>query len=527
MKILIITGNLAFDLIKKQTTKTQHETIIHPIDIPVAAFLTPRKIANEIKKLIKNGKINSSEIDLVLIPGLIKKDTEIITKETGIPAFKGSTDAADLSTVLDVIGEIKLSTKTSADRLIQEQQRKKALQFIEDYENDQKNIEKLLKKPDNIKVRNLPVGNDFPMRVLGEISLAPLLTKEELINKVQYYIKNGADMIDIGMVAGEDLSNIIPDLLSTVRSVSGDMPVSVDTLNSHEIETAVNSGADMILSIDHGNCDKLLPLLEEHKMPVVLLPTNYKEAIVPKDVYERVEYLEELKKKCKKLPIIADLVLDPINSTSIVDSIMAYNEYHKRNPDPLFWGVGNVTELLDADSTGVNSVLTGIGMEVGASILFTPEVSAKTKGSIYELATSSKMMFLAKNRGSIPKDLGINLVMFKDKRHSEPMPLDLTVPIIEAEGLDKFVLDRAGSFKISIINGKIVVVQYKKTEAQLAITGSSAKPIYEELVKQGLVTRMEHASYLGSELQKAEIALKTGKNYTQDLELFKKTFSPY
>ncbi len=525
MKILIITGKLAFNLIKKQINQSKHEVIVHSIDIPIAAFLTPRKISNEVKKLIKNKKIKESEIDLILIPGLIKKSTEIITKETGIPAYKGPTDAADLSTVLEVIDKIKLSATTSADKLIQEQQKQKALNFIENYEKDKKKIQKLLKKPENIKIRNLPVGHDFPMRVLGEISLAPLLTKDELAKKVKYYIKNGADMIDIGMVAGENLSKIIPDLLKTVKSVAGDIPVSVDTLNTHEIETAIKHGADMILSIDHGNCDELLPLLEEHKTPIVILPTNYKNSIIPKEVYERVEYLEELKEKCKKLPIIADLVLDPINSASIVDSIMAYNEYHKRNPDPLFWGVGNVTELLDADSTGVNSLLTGIGMEVGANILFTPEASSKAKGSIYELATSSKMMFLAKHRGSIPKDLGINLIMFKDKRYAEPIPFDLSVPIIDAKGLDKFVLDRAGSFKINIVEDKIIIVHYKKTKANIAIRGNSAKTIYEELVKQGLVTRIEHAAYLGAELQKAEIALRTGKQYTQDLVLFNKQFS--
>ena len=32
---------------------------------------------------------------------------------------------------------------------------------------------------------------------------------------------------------------------------------------------------------------------------------------------------------------------------------------------------------------------------------------------------------------------------------------------------------------------------------------------------------MEHAAYLGSELQKAEIAMLTGKEYVQDFELFK------
>ena len=33
---------------------------------------------------------------------------------------------------------------------------------------------------------------------------------------------------------------------------------------------------------------------------------------------------------------------------------------------------------------------------------------------------------------------------------------------------------------------------------------------------------MEHAAYLGSELQKAEIAMITGKDYIQDFDLFKK-----
>jgi dihydropteroate synthase len=38
----------------------------------------------------------------------------------------------------------------------------------------------------------------------------------------------------------------------------------------------------------------------------------------------------------------------------------------------------------------------------------------------------------------------------------------------------------------------------------------------------GLVSRLDHAAYLGSELAKAEIALKTGKEYIQDRGLFVK-----
>ena len=43
----------------------------------------------------------------------------------------------------------------------------------------------------------------------------------------------------------------------------------------------------------------------------------------------------------------------------------------------------------------------------------------------------------------------------------------------------------------------------------------------EEIINKKLVTRMEHAAYLGSELQKAQIAMITGKEYVQDFDLFK------
>ena len=82
---------------------------------------------------------------------------------------------------------------------------------------------------------------------------------------------------------------------------------------------------------------------------------------------------------------------------------------------------------------GVNALLAGIAMELGASVLFTPEESGKTIGSVKELAISSDMMFLAKNRGSIPKDLGINLVLFKDKRKIDGIVEDVDVPLVEAE----------------------------------------------------------------------------------------------
>lgn len=525
MKVIIITGKLAESLVKKVSDSSKQDVFVHVVNTPIAAFLTPKKISNEVKSLESHHSINLDEMDMIIIPGLIRKDAKIIREETGIPAYKGPTDAADLQIVLDALDKLELSTITSADKLIEAEQRKKALKFIENFEKDEKQAKKLLKKPNNILVGKLPVGEDFPMRVLAEIANAPILSNEELIKKAKYFIKSGADMIDIGMVAGENLAHKIPEMVSTLKKIAGDVPVSIDTLNPLEIESAVKSGVDMVLSLDHGNCQEVLPLIEEKQIPAVILPTDFQKGWVPHTVDERVSSLEELRQKCKKIDVIADLILDPINSKSIVDSIMACRHYRDKNPEPVFFGVGNVTELLDTDSTGVNSLLSGIAMELGASILFTPEESGKTIGSVYELAVSSKMMFLAKNRESIPKDLGINLLVFKDKRIPEKVIEKFEVPVFEAEITKKFVQDEAGSFKIMVNEQEIMVVHYKNMKPDMAITGQSAKKIYEELLNRQLVSRLEHAAYLGSELQKAEIAMITGKNYTQDFELFKKPFS--
>ena len=527
MKVLIITGELAYPLIKDVVSKVEGDIIVHIVDnTQVAAFLTPRIIIKEVKKCFSN---QLDEIDMILVPGLIKKGTKEITKELGIPTFKGSTDGADLAMVLNLVGSIELSEDKPADKLIEEEKRKEAFKFIEEFENDKENIEKLLKKPNNILIRNLPVGEDFPMRVLSEIANAPFLSKEALINKCQYFVDSGADMIDIGMAAGEDFSDKIPELIETLRPIVGDRPLSIDTLNPKEIKVAAECGIDFVLSLDLGNNSEIKDFLIEKNIPAVLLPTNFSQGKSPKSPAERVESMHQLIKDTEGIIYVADLILDPVNSSSIVESIIACHEFHKQNPAPMFFGVGNVTELMDADSGGVNVLLAGIGMELGASILFTPEESGKTRGSVYELATASKMMFLAKNRKSIPKDLGINMVAFKDKhKRNDIIENELDeVPETRLEKPLKFVRDKAGSFRINVDYGttvegsRIVATHFKKNKPDLVIIGQSAKEIYEEIITKNLVTRMEHAAYLGSELQKAEIAMITGKDYVQDFELFK------
>lgn len=519
MKILIVTGKLASKLVKKVSSKSKHDIKVLTVETPIAAFLTPSRIIEELKK-ISEEKLRSRE--MIITPGLIRKNVSPIKDKTSIPTYKGPKDAADLGIVLEMVEKLDLSPKIPADKLIEDELRRRALEFIENFENDAENREKLLKKEENILVRELPVGQDFPQRVLAEIANAPILSRRELVERAEYFLKSGADMLDLGMIAGENQAHRIPDMVQTLRKHAENIPVSIDTLNPDEIKVAVEAGVDMVLSLDHGNVEETLPLLQEAEIPAVILPTDYSQNWVPATIEERVESLTRLRQKCVGIDVIADLILDPINSSSLVESIISCHQYKKFNQTPLFLGVGNVTELLDTDSVGVNALLSGIAMELGASILFTTEESGKTKGSVKELAVSSKMMFLAKNRGSIPKDLGINLLVFKDKGKGEKVSEEIQVPVVQGEIDRNFKQDPAGSFKITVLKGRIMAVHYLNTEPQLAITAQTAKEVYDEILKRKLISRMEHATYLGAELEKAEIALKLGKNYFQDFPLFKR-----
>jgi dihydropteroate synthase-like protein len=141
------------------------------------------------------------------------------------------------------------------------------------------------------------------------------------------------------------------------------------------------------------------------------------------------------------------------------------------------------------------------------------------------------MMFLAKKRGSVPKDLGIDLLILKDKRvHEEPYDKKLEADakvVLASEKSEPPILDAEGMFKIAVdrVENALVAVHYASLEMDKPINiikGKTAEGVYDKIMQLGLVTRLDHAAYLGSELAKAEVALRTGKEYIQDSPLFKK-----
>ena len=111
MKILIITAKLASPLVKKvttQSTQSNHEIHVLTVETPIAAFLTPRRIVAELKNM---SGIEPESLDMIITPGLVRKDVKYVEEVTGIPTYKGATDAADLGVVLEMLDEINLSSK--------------------------------------------------------------------------------------------------------------------------------------------------------------------------------------------------------------------------------------------------------------------------------------------------------------------------------------------------------------------------------------------------------------------------------
>ncbi len=520
MKLLLITGSLAEKTVEKYSKESAVETVIIALKVPVAALLTVKQINQVLRKT------DVQKVDMILVPGLVRGDTKTISDSIGVLTFKGPKYAADLPTVLSSLNHVELSTIIPACVLLKKELQKKAFQELEEVE---KNKDILLKKSGNMLIGELAIGKDFPMRVMAEIVDAALMPNDEIQRLAKYYVENGADIIDVGMVAGGARPLDAKRAVEAIKKVV-DVPVSIDTLDPNEIKEAVMAGADLILSVDSGNLGKVASLSSE--VAAVVIPTNQSKGYFPQKIEERVYFLEKIINRANKLgmeKLLGDLILEPLN---ILNSMLAFRNFALRNPEiPIFVGVSNVTELIDADSVGVNALLAKLSSEVNASIILATEKSCKTKGTVREEVIASKMMFLAKSRESVPKDLGIDLLVLKDK-HNHEEEYDNTIEknarvIIANKNIENKILDIEGSFRI-IINSKeksIIVFHFVKNnmaKVNLVIKGKNPEKIYCEIFRMGLVKNVNHAAYLGRELAKAEIALQTGKEYMQDMAVFNK-----
>ncbi len=80
-------------------------------------------------------------------------------------------------------------------------------------------------------------------------------------------------------------------------------------------------------------------------------------------------------------------------------------------------------------------------------------------------------------------------------------------------------LDPRGNFVISLVDGKIRV-EHTSSQGELlgVYEGSSARQLRDMIVREGIISNIGHAVYLGIELARAETALKQKTDYTQDVD---------
>ena len=77
-------------------------------------------------------------------------------------------------------------------------------------------------------------------------------------------------------------------------------------------------------------------------------------------------------------------------------------------------GLGNLTELTDADSVGINAVMAGVIEELGIDYVLTTEVISWARGAVRELDHARKLMHYAVGNRTLPKNLDDALVALKD-----------------------------------------------------------------------------------------------------------------
>jgi dihydropteroate synthase-like protein len=376
-------------------------------------------------------------VDRVVIPGLCEGDTEALAAKAGVPVEKGP---KDLREIPRHFGRAEAVREYGA----------------------------------------------WDIEILAEINNAPRLAREEVRRAAEYFRGSGADVIDIGCTPGL----AFPALGEVVRElVSAGMRVSVDTFDADEIRTAVAAGAELVLSVNHSNIDVARDLAGSGARVVVLPDLGGALDTIGPSVEKLTAW---------GVPYLIDPILEPIGF-GFTASIERYAETRRRYPDAeMLMGVGNLTELTAADSTGVNAMLIAICQELGVRAVLTTEVTPWARGAVRELDVARRLMHYAVTQRTIPKGVDDRLVTIKD-------PAVLTFTEAELRALQAEITDP--NFRIFADRDAITVLNHERF-----VRGTNIQAIFEQLE----VDEPAHAFYLGKELARASLAVTLGKTYRQE-----------
>jgi dihydropteroate synthase-like protein len=325
------------------------------------------------------------------------------------------------------------------------------------------------------------------IRVFAEINHVPRLDRDAIFALAERYRAAGADVIDLGLSLGRSWLREGPQVIAELRDAG--FQLSIDTLDPDEILMADEAGVHYVLSLNGSNRH----LAERLSATPVLIPDT------PEDLDsldETIAHLEDLGK-----PYLVDPIVEPI-AAGFAASLGRYLDVRRRHPDAeMFMGIGNLTELTEADSTGITALLVGFCQELGIRNVLTTEVIPWARGAVQEAVLAAQLMHFATTRGTQPKHVDSRLVTLKDAELRPYAEAELRV-------LHEQVTDP--NFRIFADADWIYVFN-----ADLFVKGTDFNEIFDQLG----VEEATHAFYLGKELMKATIARALRKNYRQESPL--------
>jgi dihydropteroate synthase-like protein len=329
----------------------------------------------------------------------------------------------------------------------------------------------------------------YDIAILAEINHAPRLRLPELLAQARTLRQSGADVIDLGCDPSDTWTGI-GDAVRMLRAEG--LRVSVDSFNVTEVETAVAAGAELVLSVNSSN----LTAAQSWGCEVVAVP----------DVPATLEGLDRVVESLTgwSVPFRIDPVLEPIGF-GFAASLGRYLEVRRRYPQAeMMMGVGNLTELTDVDSAGVNVMLLGLCQELGIRSVLTTEVINWCRSCVRELDLTRRLVHHACTAHVLPKHLEPDLVMLRDpkvREHGEAALRELAEKITDK------------NFRLFAERGLLHVLN-----GAMMLSGTDPFALFGQMhAREGIDP--VHAFYLGYEMAKAVTALTLGKNYVQDQAL--------
>ena len=215
---------------------------------------------------------------------------------------------------------------------------------------------------------------------------------------------DGATIIDVGCEPNSHWPRV-GELVGALKAEGH--RVSIDSLNPKEIGAAVAAGAELVLSVNSSNRDQA----SEWGCEVVVIPDDIRDIA---SMETTIDHLAE-----QNVPLRIDPILEPIG-LGFAASLRRYMESRQRWPDAeMMMGIGNLTELTDVDSAGINVLLLAICQELGIRSVLTTEVINWARSSVTECDHARRLVHYAINHQVPPKHLTEELVMLRDAKRLE------------------------------------------------------------------------------------------------------------